>query len=119
MLYLYGANIPAHKKLRYALTSIYGIGYQTASRICNELGFGEEIYVQDLTETHISKICQFIEQNYLIEGDLRKETHLNVNRFINISCYRGLRHSLGLPIRGQRTRSNASTQKRLGNRFKK
>lgn len=119
MLYLYGANIPAHKKLRYALTSIYGIGPKTASRICNELGFGEEIYVRDLTETHISKICQFIEQNYLIEGDLRKETHLNVNRFINISCYRGLRHSLGLPLRGQRTHSNGSTQKRLGKRFKK
>ena len=54
MLYLYGANIPAHKKLRYALTSIYGIGYQTASRICDELGFGEEVYVQDLTEIHMS-----------------------------------------------------------------
>ena len=119
MLYLYGANIPAHKKIRHALTSITGIGYQTASDICNQLGFGQEFYVHELTEAQISKICQIIEEKYLIEGDLRKEINLNIQRLVHISCYRGLRHTLGLPLRGQRTHSNGKTQKRLGKRFKK
>lgn len=118
MLYLYGAHLPDRKKLRYALASIHGIGYHTASIICDQLGFGKEFRVDQLTDHQISTICQFIEQNYFIEGDLRKEISLNINRFIHIGSYKGLRHSMGLPLRGQRTHTNGRTQKRLAKRFK-
>ena len=118
MLYLYGANLPADKKLRHVLTFIYGIGHHSANKICNQLGLGKEFLVRELTDSQISKICQIIEKNYLIEGDLRKEINLNINRLVNISSYRGLRHISGLPLRGQRTHTNGQTQKRLAKRFK-
>ena len=119
MLYLYGANLPDNKKLRYALAAIHGIGYSTASKICDSLGVGNEFYVYQLTDSQISNICELIEKNYLIEGDLRKEIYLNITRLVNIGSYRGLRHTQGLPLRGQRTHTNGKTQKRLAKRYRK
>lgn len=119
MLYLYGANLPDNKKLCYALANIHGIGYKTASKICNHLGVGKEFCVYQLTDSQISSICEFIEKNYLIEGDLRKEIYLNITRLVNIGTYRGLRHVQGLPLRGQRTHSNGKTQKKLAKRYRK
>ena len=113
MLYLYGTNMPSNKKVRYALNSIFGLGQSTANKICNQLGLSDNYKVSQLTDSQISHISQIIEENYIIQGDLRKEHYLDISRLINISCYRGLRHSFGLPVRGQRTHTNAKTQKNL------
>lgn len=119
MLFLYGADLRDNKKLSFALANIHGIGHKTALKICNHLGLGKDFYVYQLTDYQISKICQYIEENILIEGDLRKEIYLNISRLVNISSYRGLRHAQGLPLRGQRTHTNGKTQKRLAKRYKK
>lgn len=119
MLYLYGAHLAEKKKIQYALAAIHGIGYQTASLICSQLGFGQEMKVYQLTENQISSMCQLIEQHDAIEGDLKKEVRFHLNRLVDIGCYRGLRHAMGLPLRGQRTHTNGRTQKRLAKRFKK
>lgn len=119
MLFLYGANLRDSKKLHYALTNIRGIGLHTSNKICDHLGFGNHFYVYELTDAQISKICQYIEENLLIEGDLRKDVYLNISRLVSISSYRGLRHAQGLPLRGQRTHTNGRTQKKLSKRYKK
>ena len=119
MLFLYGANLPDNKKVPYALINIRGIGLHTAKKICGHLGFGKNFYVYELTDSQISKICQYIEEHLLIEGDLHKDIYLNISRLVNISSYRGLRHAQGLPLRGQRTHTNGRTQKKLAKRYKK
>jgi len=118
-MYLYGSNLPDNKKIMHALTAIRGIGQKHAKIICTALGFGKNYYTYQLTESQISEICQIIEDRFLIEADLRKEINFNISRLVNISSYRGLRHSQGLPVRGQRTHSNGRTYKRLSKHHNK
>ena len=106
-----GVDIPDNKKVPYSLAYIYGIGIKTGSKICEKAGIDPEKRVKDLTEGEIAKIRKIIETEYKVEGDLRKEIAMNIKRLIEIGCYRGVRHRLGLPVRGQRTRTNARTRK--------
>ncbi|SNR84856.1 30S ribosomal protein S13 [Desulfurobacterium atlanticum] len=106
-----GVDIPDNKKVPYSLAYIYGIGIKTGFKICEEAGIDPEKRVKDLTEEEIAKIRKIIESEYKVEGDLRKEIAMNIRRLIDIGCYRGVRHRLGLPVRGQRTRTNARTRK--------
>jgi len=106
-----GVDIPERKPVEIALTYIYGIGRTQAQVICTRAGVDWFKKVKDLTEDEINRIRQIIEKEYKVEGDLRKEVRQNIQRLISIGCYRGLRHQQGLPVRGQRTRSNARTRK--------
>ncbi|ADY72876.1 30S ribosomal protein S13 [Desulfurobacterium thermolithotrophum DSM 11699] len=106
-----GVDIPDNKKVPYSLAYIYGIGIKTGFKICEEAGIDPEKRVKDLTEEEIAKIRKIIETEYKVEGDLRKEIAMNIKRLMEIGCYRGIRHRLGLPVRGQRTRTNARTRK--------
>jgi len=106
-----GVELPSNKKVEYALTYIYGIGRTRAKIIVQSTGIDPNKRVKDLTEEEISKITQFINENYKVEGELRQEVQRNIKRLIEIGCYRGIRHRLGLPVRGQRTRTNARTRK--------
>jgi len=106
-----GVDLPKNKNIGIALTYIYGIGRTSALRICSEAGVDPEIRVSDLQEDHIRKIRTNIQQNYKVEGALKAEINMNIKRLIDINCYRGLRHKLGLPTRGQRTKTNARTRK--------
>jgi len=105
-----GIDIPRDKRIVISLTYIYGIGKTTAQKILAEAGVSEETRVRDLTEDELSRIRKAVEQ-YTIEGDLRRETSLNVKRLIEIGSYRGVRHRRGLPLRGQKTKNNARTAK--------
>ncbi|MDI3472111.1 MAG: small subunit ribosomal protein [Thermotogaceae bacterium] len=111
MARIVGVELPNQKKLFIALTYIYGIGRTRANEILQATGIDPDKRVKDLTEEEISKITQFINENYKIEGELRQEVQRNIKRLIDIGCYRGVRHRLGLPVRGQRTRTNARTRK--------
>ncbi len=106
-----GVDIPDNKKVPYSLAYIYGIGIKSGFKICEQAGIDPEKRVKDLTEEEIAKIRKIIETEYKVEGDLRKEIAMNIKRLIEIGCYRGVRHRLGLPVRGQRTRTNARTRK--------
>ncbi len=106
-----GVDIPDNKKVPYSLAYIYGIGIKSGFKICEEAGIDPEKRVKDLTEEEIAKIRKIIETEYKVEGDLRKEIAMNIKRLMEIGCYRGIRHRLGLPVRGQRTRTNARTRK--------
>ena len=106
-----GVNIPQNKVVQIALTYIYGIGNKFSRQICNKLNISESKRVNQLTEDEISKIREFIDKNYSVEGDLRRETSLNIKRLIDLGTYRGTRHKKKLPARGQRTRCNARTRK--------
>ncbi len=106
-----GVDIPDNKKVPYSLAYIYGIGVKSGFKICKEAGVDPEKRVKDLTENEIAKIRKIIETSYKVEGDLRKEVAMNIKRLMEIGCYRGIRHRLGLPVRGQRTRTNARTRK--------
>ncbi|MCD6545175.1 MAG: 30S ribosomal protein S13 [Candidatus Heimdallarchaeaceae archaeon] len=106
-----GVELPNQKKVFIALTYIYGIGRTRANEILKATDIDPNKRVKDLTEEEISKITQFINENYKIEGELRQEVQRNIKRLIDIGCYRGIRHRLGLPVRGQRTRTNARTRK--------
>ncbi len=106
-----GVEIPDNKKVRIALMYIYGIGDKRAEEIVKSTGVDGEKRVKELTEEELGKITSFIQKNYKIEGDLRQEVAQNIRRLIDINCYRGIRHKLSLPVRGQRTRSNARTRK--------
>ena len=119
LFYLYGKKLEKRKKLRFALTSIQGIGNHKASEICTQLGFGENFKVSDLRDTDLTKIQRKMEKDHIVEGNLRKELQLSVQRFQRIGCYKGFRHHSALPVRGQRTHSNGKTQKRIGKRFQK
>lgn len=111
-----GVDIPENKPAEIALTYIYGIGRTLSQKILTKAGIDWFKRIKDLTEEEINKIKQIIEKEYKVEGDLRKEVKQNIQRLISIGCYRGLRHRMRLPVRGQRTRSNARTWKgpRLG-----
>ncbi len=106
-----GIEIPANKPAWVSLTSLYGIGATLARRILKEAGVPEGIRVKDLTEDQLSRINSIVDKNYVVEGTLRRLVAQNVQRLKDIQCYRGLRHRRGLPVRGQRTRSNARTRK--------
>ncbi|HEY8436950.1 MAG TPA: 30S ribosomal protein S13 [Haloplasmataceae bacterium] len=105
-----GVDIPRDKRVVISLTYIYGIGKSTAQKILKDAGVSEDTRVRDLTEDEITRIRREVEK-YKVEGDLRREVALNIKRLMEIGCYRGLRHRRGLPVRGQRTRTNARTRK--------
>ena len=106
-----GVNIPTAKRVLIALTYIHGIGRTSALKICNEIGIPPERRVNDLTDDELVKIRETIDKDYQVEGDLRREVAMNVKRLMDLGCYRGLRHRRGLPVRGQRTHTNARTRK--------
>ena len=106
-----GVEIPNSKKVWVGLTYIYGIGRTRAFEILSGTGIDPDKRIKDLTEEEIGKINKFIQEHYKVEGELRAEVQRNIKRLIDIGCYRGLRHKLGLPVRGQKTRSNARTRK--------
>ena len=106
-----GVNIPTNKRVEVALTYIHGIGQTTAKQIIAKLGIEPDRRVQDLTDQEVLKIREEIDANQTVEGDLRRETAMNIKRLMDLACYRGLRHRRGLPVRGQRTHTNARTRK--------
>ncbi|RLE12517.1 30S ribosomal protein S13 [Candidatus Aerophobetes bacterium] len=106
-----GVELPPNKRAFIGLTAIYGIGRDLSTRILNQAGIDPAIRIKDLTEDQINRLRHIIEENYKIEGDLKREVSNNISRLINIGCYRGIRHKRGLPVRGQRTRCNARTRK--------
>lgn len=105
-----GVNIPDHKHVIIALTSIYGIGRNTSKKICEATGINTSVKVQDLTEEHLEALRNEISK-ITVEGDLRRVVSMNIKRLMDLGCYRGLRHRRGLPLRGQRTKTNARTRK--------
>jgi len=106
-----GVDIPNAKRIEAALTYIYGIGFKSSRDILAKTGINPDTRAKDLTEDDIAKLRDEIENNYTVEGDLRREVALNIKRLIEINCYRGIRHRKGLPVRGQRTKTNARTRK--------
>ncbi len=106
-----GVNIPREKRVEIGLTYVFGIGRSTANRILDQVGISRDTYVRDLTETEVTRLRDVIEKDLTVEGDLRRERASNVKRLIEIQCYRGLRHRRGLPVDGQRTKTNARTRK--------
>jgi small subunit ribosomal protein S13 len=106
-----GIDLPKDKRVEVGLTYIYGIGQKTASKIIKETGINPDTRVRDLTEDEVAKLRDYIDKNCVVEGDLHREVALNIKRLIEINCYRGIRHRKGLPVRGQRTKTNARTRK--------
>ena len=106
-----GVDLPREKRVEIGLTYIYGIGRKSASDILEATGVNPDIRVKDLEEDDVSKLRDYIDKNFVVEGDLRRDTALNIKRLIEIGSYRGLRHRRGLPVRGQRTKTNARTRK--------
>jgi small subunit ribosomal protein S13 len=106
-----GVNIPTQKRVVIALQYIHGIGPHYAREICEKVAIGDHRRVSDLTDAEVLQIREAIDRDYTVEGDLRRETATNVKRLMDLGCYRGLRHRKGLPVRGQRTHTNARTRK--------
>ena len=106
-----GVNIPTNKRVVIALTYIHGIGPTTAKQITQKLGIDQSRRVQDLSDQEVLQIREAIDAGYAVEGDLRRETAMNIKRLMDLACYRGLRHRRGLPVHGQRTHTNARTRK--------
>ena len=106
-----GVDIPNSKRVEIALTYIYGIGLKSSKDILAKTGINPDIRAKDLTEDDIAKLRDEIENNYTVEGELRREVGMNIKRLVEINCYRGIRHRKGLPVRGQRTKTNARTRK--------
>ncbi len=106
-----GVDLPRNKRIQIALTYIYGIGKRSATKILEETGISPNIRTDQITEDDVSKIRTVIERRMKVEGDLRRETGMNIKRLVDLSSYRGLRHKKGLPVRGQRTHTNARTRK--------
>jgi len=106
-----GVDLPRNKRIEIALTYIFGIGRVTSNKILEKIGLSLDIRTDNLTESDIRLIRDEIESSYKVEGDLRREVQLNIKRLMDLGCYRGLRHRRGLPVRGQRTRTNARTRK--------
>ena len=106
-----GINIPLNKRVEVGLTYIYGIGRPTSNDLLKQAGIGPDTYVRDLTDDEVSKLRDLIDTDLTVEGDLRRERSQNIKRLMEIGCYRGLRHRRGLPVRGQRTRTNARTRR--------
>jgi len=106
-----GVDLPREKRIEIGLTYIYGIGKTTAQQILAKTGVNPDTRVKDLTEDEVNKLREVIDKEHKVEGDLRREVSLNIKRLMEIACYRGLRHRRGLPVRGQRTKTNARTRK--------
>ena len=106
-----GVNIPNNKRVHVALTYIHGIGHSKAREIVEKVGIDQSRRVQDLTDAEVLRIRETVDQGYTVEGDLRRENAQNIKRLMDLGCYRGLRHRRGLPVRGQRTHTNARTRK--------
>ena len=106
-----GVDLPREKRVEIALTYIYGIGRKTASDIIAATGVDPDLRVKDMSEDDVSKLREYIDKHLHVEGDLRREVGLNIKRLVEIQCYRGVRHRKGLPVRGQRTKTNARTRK--------
>ena len=106
-----GVDIPNNKRVEIALTYIYGIGRKSANDILAATGVNPDTRAKDLTEEEVAKLRDVIESSYTVEGDLRREVALNIKRMEEVNCYRGIRHRKGLPVRGQRTKTNARTRK--------
>ena len=106
-----GVDLPREKRVEIGLTYIFGIGRSTSNRILSKTGVNPDTRVRDLTDDEISRLRDSIEKEHKVEGDLRREVSLNIKRLIEIGCYRGRRHRMGLPVRGQKTKTNARTRK--------
>ncbi|MFO1051353.1 MAG: 30S ribosomal protein S13 [Planctomycetota bacterium] len=106
-----GVDIPNDRKVETALTYIYGVGRSTAKKVVTDLSLNPDLRAKDLTDEDVARIATHLEEVYVVEGALRRQTMANINRLKEIGCYRGLRHRRGLPVRGQRTRSNARSRK--------
>jgi small subunit ribosomal protein S13 len=106
-----GVNIPREKRVEIGLTYIFGIGRSSAQKVCDDLGIDLNTKVRDLTDEEVARLRAHIDANLQVEGDLRRERSANVKRLMEIGCYRGLRHRRGLPVNGQRTKTNARTRK--------
>ena len=106
-----GVDIPNNKRVEIALTYIYGIGRKSSNDILAKTGIDPDKRAKDLTEEEVAKLRDEIENSYTVEGDLRRDVSLNIKRMVEINCYRGIRHRKGLPVRGQRTKTNARTRK--------
>ena len=106
-----GVNLPTHKRVPIALTYITGIGTTSAEKICEDVKIDVTRRLNELSDTEVLSIREYIDANFTVEGDLRREVQMNVKRLMDLGCYRGLRHRRGLPVRGQRTHTNARTRK--------
>ncbi len=106
-----GVNIPLNKRVEIGLTYIYGVGRPLSNRLLAELDISPDTYVRDLTEDEVSKLRDLIDRDFTVEGDLRRERSQAIKRLMEIGCYRGIRHRRGLPVRGQKTKTNARTRK--------
>ena len=106
-----GVDIPNDKRLEFSLTYVFGVGRTTAQKVCADLDLDPGMLARDLTEEQVTTLSGHIEKNYLVEGELRRHTASAINRLRDIGCYRGLRHRRGLPVRGQRTKTNARSRK--------
>ena len=106
-----GVDIPRDKRVEVALTYIFGIGQTTSKKVLTATRVNPDTRVKDLTEEEVSRLREFIDRNFKVEGDLRREVDMNIKRLIEINCYRGIRHRRNLPVRGQRTRTNARTRR--------
>ena len=106
-----GVNIPTQKRVVIALQYIHGIGPKLAKDICTKVGIPEQRRVHDLSDAEVQQIRESIDRDYMVEGDLRRDVAMNIKRLMDLGCYRGLRHRRGLPVRGQRTHTNARTRK--------
>ena len=106
-----GVDLPREKRVEIGLTYIFGIGLTTSQQILRDTGISPDTRVRDLTEEEVVRLREYIDKNLKVEGDLRRETAQNIKRLMEIGCYRGLRHRKGLPVRGQRTKTNARTRK--------
>jgi small subunit ribosomal protein S13 len=106
-----GVNIPSAKRVDIALTYIYGIGLKTSLEICNKAGISPNVRVHSLNEEEVSRLRETIDKDYTVEGDLKRTVYMNIKRLMDLGCYRGLRHRRNLPVRGQRTHTNARTRK--------
>lgn len=106
-----GVDLPKEKRVEIALTYIFGIGKPRALKLLSETGVNPDTRVRDLTEEEVNKLRDYINKNFMVEGDLKREVSLSIKRLMEIGCYRGFRHRRGLPVRGQRTKTNARTRK--------
>ena len=106
-----GVDLPRDKRIEYALTYIYGIGLPTSQKILEMTGVNPDTRTKDLTDDEVVKLRDAIDHNFVVEGDLRRDVQMDIKRLIDIGCYRGRRHRLGLPVRGQNTKNNARTRK--------
>lgn len=106
-----GVDLPREKRMEYALTYIFGIGLSTSKKILAETGINPDTKAKDLTDDEVVKLRDVIDHKYVVEGDLRRDIQMDIKRLIDIGCYRGRRHRLGLPVRGQNTKNNARTRK--------